>query len=135
MLVIRGVTQLARRLQNVDNPSRTWLLRATHSSDESRFPFEKRRSAVTAARRIVRGNPVNPKSVDWWPGRKAEQRPTAEIPSEEPMAEPSDAITDKVVLRKSLSERASPFDASAEFHSPPACARDHFRGVRPRSFS
>ena len=39
VLVIRGVTQLACRLQNVDNSACAWLLRATHSSDESRFPF------------------------------------------------------------------------------------------------
>ena len=44
------------------------------------------------------------------------------------MAEPSDVTTDKVVLRKSVSERANPFDVSEEFHSPPACVRDHFRG-------
>ena len=128
VLVIRGATRLACCLQNVDNPSCTWVLRATHSSDESRFPCEKRRSAVTTARRIVRGNPVNSKSIYWWPGCKAEQRPTADIPSEDPMAEPSDAAPDKVVIRKSLPERASPFDSSAEFHAPPASVRDFFRG-------
>ena len=44
------------------------------------------------------------------------------------MAEPSDAVTDKVVLRRSVSERANPSDLSGEFHAPPACVRDHFRG-------
>ena len=120
--------QLACRLQNVDNPSCTWVLRATHSSDESRFPFDKRRSEVTTARRIVRGGPENKESADWWPGRKAELRPAAEIPSEEPMAEPSDTVSDKVVLRKSASKRANPLNVSGELHAPPACVRDHFRG-------
>ena len=43
VFVIRGVTQLARRLATWDNPARNWMLRATHSSAEGRFPFEKRR--------------------------------------------------------------------------------------------
>ena len=64
VLVIRGATQLACRLKNVGNPSRTWLLRATRSSDESRFPFAKRRSELTTTRRVVRGGPGDPKSVD-----------------------------------------------------------------------
>ena len=128
VLVIRGVTQLACRLQNVDNPSCTWLLRATHSSDESRFPFEKRRSEVATARRMVRGCPENAKSVDWWPGSKAELRPAVETRSEEPMAEPSDTVPDKVVLRKSLSKRANPSDLTGELHAPPLRVQSHFRG-------
>ena len=41
VLVIRGVAQLARRLEISGNPSRNWMLRATHSSDERCFPFAK----------------------------------------------------------------------------------------------
>ena len=128
VLVIRGVTQLACRLKNVDDPACTWMLRATHSSDESRFPFEKRQSACTTARRIVRGNPGNPKSVDFWPGRKAEGRPPASIPSGEPMAEPSDGPLEKMVLRKSLSDRANPSNESDELVSPPAIVQKFLRG-------
>ena len=104
------------------------MLRATHRSDESRFPFDKRRSALPTARRIVRGSPINPKSVDWWPGLKASNFPAVPTPSDEPLGEPSDVSTDRVVLRKSLSIRANPFNVSGEFHSPPPCVRDYFRG-------
>ena len=51
VLVIRGVTQLACRLKTLDNPSCNSMVRATHRSDETRFPFEKRRSELTTARR------------------------------------------------------------------------------------
>ena len=39
VLVIRGATQLARRLGTLGNPSCNWMIRATHSSGETRFPF------------------------------------------------------------------------------------------------
>ena len=41
VLVIRGVAQLARRLEISGNPSRTGMLRATRSSDDRCFPFAK----------------------------------------------------------------------------------------------
>ena len=82
VLVIRGATQLARRLQNVADPSRTRLLRAARSPDDSRLPFEKRRSASATARRIVRGDPKVPQSADWWPGEKAGMRPPALRPED-----------------------------------------------------
>ena len=63
-LVIRGVTQLARRLKTSDNPSRNWMLRATRSSDETRFLFDERLSEQTAARRHARGGPQGDESFD-----------------------------------------------------------------------
>ena len=86
VFVIRGVTLLACRLSTLGNPSRNWMLRATHSSDEGRFPFEKRRSRPAAARRLVRGSPDAQGPVDFWPGKKAEQRPEASRPDGEPQA-------------------------------------------------
>ena len=59
---------------------------------------------------------------------KATERPPALIPPDEPMAEPSEAPPDKVVLRKSASVRANTSSVSGEFHSPPPCVRDYFRG-------
>ena len=75
LLVIRGATQLARRLQNAADSSCAWLMRATRSSGDSRLPYEKRRSTSTTARRMVRGDPKVPESMDWRPGEKANKRP------------------------------------------------------------
>ena len=101
VFVIRGVTQLACRLTTLDNPSRNWTLRATHSSDEGRFPFAERRSEPTTARRIVRGSPDVEGSVDFWLGKKAEQRPEASRPGGEPQAEPFATAKIPAILKKS----------------------------------
>ena len=84
VLVIRGVTQMASRLKTSDNPSRNWMLRATHNSDETRFPFDERRSTPTTARRLVRGDPKVDGPFDFWPGARAKMRPDASCPDGEP---------------------------------------------------
>ena len=80
LMVICGVTQLARRLQVLDDSDCKWLLRATHNSDEVRYPSDKRRSTCTSARRLVRGSPDVDASEDFWPGNQARSRPPASCP-------------------------------------------------------
>ena len=71
VLAIRGGAQLAFRLGTLDNPPCNWMIRATRSSGETRFPFEKRQAAPATARRMVRGSPLVAESCDFWPGTKA----------------------------------------------------------------
>ena len=117
-------------MQNVADSPCAWLLRATHSSDDSRVPYEKRRSTSTTARRMARGDPKVPESMDWWPGEKANKPPQATGPEEVSMAEPSDNVTVKLVLRKSASRGANKSASSAELRAPLTCAQDHFRGKK-----
>ena len=77
MLVIRGATQLACRLKRRGDPERTWVLRATHSPGEGRFPFAQPRSECATARRIVRGHPGARCSAAFWPVKIAPRRPEA----------------------------------------------------------
>ena len=126
--VIRGVTQLARRLKLSDNPSCDWALRATRSSDESRPPFEKRRSEPATARRLVRGHPDADGSADYWPGDKAELRPEAPRPDGDPQAEPSSSARPGVALKKSASAHAKKGESSKEFHSPPPRVEGRLNG-------
>ena len=96
---VRCVTQFARRLETLEDSSRKWLLRATHGSDETRNPFDKRQSAPTSARRMVRGSPDTPESRDLWPGAKASARPADLCPGGEPQAEPESAPAQAVLLK------------------------------------
>ena len=63
-MVARGATQLACRLDALDNKEWKWLLRATRNSDEVRIPSSQRQSVRIAARRLVRRSPSVVKSVD-----------------------------------------------------------------------
>ena len=74
----------------MDNDEPAWILSAYHGSDETRDPFEKRKSAALAARRLVRGPEAFPKSVDHWPGAKMSLRGVPGAQCGEPQAEPSD---------------------------------------------
>ena len=123
VLVIRGVTQLARRLKTLGNPSRNWMLRATRSSGETRFPFDKKRSEPTTARRLVRGDPKMDGPFDLRPGAKAKLRPDASCPDGAPQAEPS-----MVVGEKSRSAHAKKGESAVEHHSPPSRATDRLGG-------
>ena len=122
VLVIRGVTQLARRLKISDNPSRNWMSRATHSSDEGRFPFAKRWPECATARRLVRGHPDADGSVDLWSGEEAGRRPAASCPDGEPRAEPSSPAKPAVVLKRRASFHARKGESSDADHSPPSRA-------------
>ena len=57
MLVIRAATQLACRLEVMNDDASMWLLRATRNSDEVRNPQGARMSVQTTGRRLVRGSP------------------------------------------------------------------------------
>ena len=65
VLVIRGATQLAHRLDVLGNNECKWLLRATHNSDETRNPSEVRRSVGTTTRGLVRGSPTVGQYADY----------------------------------------------------------------------
>ena len=84
VLVSRGVTQLACRLRTLGDSSRYWMISATHSSDETRSPFEKRQAVATTARRLVRGSAQAPESCDFWPGAKACARTQVVCPRTRP---------------------------------------------------
>ena len=66
--IVRGITQLARRFEVWGDPECMWLIRASHYSHEIRHPWLRRESVPATGRRIVRGPPHAPKSVDFWPG-------------------------------------------------------------------
>ena len=117
VLVIRGVTQLACRLKTLGNPSRNWTLRATRSSDETRFPFDKRRSEPTTARRLVRGDPEVGGPFDFWPG-SVELRPEACCPEGEPQAEPPATAKIPAALKKSRSAHAKRGKSEDEYRPP-----------------
>ena len=133
VFVIRGATQLACRLKTLGNQSRNWTLRATRSSDEGRFPFGKRRSAGTTARRRVGGHPDAECSVDLWPGAKTCRRPEASRPVGEPQAEPSASVKTPVVPKKGVSAHAKKCDSPGEYHSPPSCAEERLYGKGARA--
>ena len=127
--MIRGVTQLARRLKTYSSPSRGWMLRATHSSDETRFPPDKKRPEPTTARCLARGVPEVDGSFDFWPGAKAELRPNASCPDGEPQAEPSMTAKIPVVLKKRRSAHVKKSQSVGEYHFPPSCATDRLGGT------
>ena len=128
LLVIRGVTQLACRLGTLGNPSRNWMIRATHSSDETRFPSEKRQSVPTTARRFVRGSPLVAESCEFWPGPKTCSRPPVVCTDGEPQAEPSENANAQAVLKRSHSARAAKCDSKEEYHSLPPCVASRDAG-------
>ena len=57
VMIVRGITEPACRLRDVNNPDLAWLPRACHGADNSRAPHSVRRSAKTPARRAIRGPP------------------------------------------------------------------------------
>ena len=72
LMIARGITQLARRLDVWGDHECAWLLRATHSSDEVRRPESMRESVRVSGRRLVRGSPLVPESVDFSPGESTQ---------------------------------------------------------------
>ena len=123
LVVLRGVSQLARRLQ-VDDSEFKWMLRATHNSDDVRYPSDKWRSTCAAARRLIRGFPNADATEDFRPGTKARSRPPASCPDGGPRAEPPMSQKVSVALEKSLSPHAKSGVSRDEFHSPPACVAE-----------
>ena len=85
-MIVLGVTQIAGRLLDSDNPELVWLLRACHRSDNSRTPHSGREFAKTAVRRSVCGSPDCAASADNWPGREAWNCPPVALNVAEPQA-------------------------------------------------
>ena len=86
----RGTARAARRLLDVDNDELLWIAQAYHSAGEVRDPPDRRASARTTARRLVRGAGDILGSSDFCPGARATSRPARVTPSSEPQAEPAD---------------------------------------------
>ena len=128
VLVIRGVTQLACRLQVANDAEREWMLRATHNSDEVRYPSDRRRSTRVTARCLVRGSPAAQYSVHSWPGSEARNRPPASYPDGAPQAEPSALQKLPAVVKQSASAHAKSAECAEELRSPPTCVVDRFAG-------
>ena len=61
---IRRAARTARRNLGKDKRELLWITRAEHGSGDARAPNEERASAECAARRLVRGSPTGPESVD-----------------------------------------------------------------------
>ena len=119
LMVIRGVSQLARRLQVLGDGQCKWMLRTTRNSDEVRYPSDKRRSTCASARRLVRGSQDVDASGDFRSGITARSRPPASRPDGEPQAEPPTPQKVSVALKKSLSPHFMSGASRGEFHSPP----------------
>ena len=95
------------------------MIRAAHSSDETRFPFEKRQSVPATARRLVRGSPLVAESCDLRPDSEACSLSPVVCPDGEPQAEPSENATVQVVSKRSRSAHAAKCNSKAEYHSLP----------------
>ena len=120
LMVLRGVSQSARRLQ-VDDSESKWMLRATHHSGDVRYPSDKRRSACTSARRLVRG------STDADASEEARSRP-ASCPGGGPQAEPPTPQEVSVTLKKRLSPHAMSGVSRDAFRPPAACVAERRTG-------
>ena len=68
-LAIRGATQVARRVLDMDKVEAIWMARAYHGSDGARRPLGKRKSTECAACRLVQSENF-PQSVDQRPSRR-----------------------------------------------------------------
>ena len=93
VMVIRGISQVARRLLRFDNP-----VRARRGADDARTPQCARESVKTTVRRLVRGSPSFHTSVDFWPGVKAGKRSPVAQCAGEPQAERADVPREKPVV-------------------------------------
>ena len=85
---VRGATQTACRLLNVDNAELARIIRTHHGSDVVRDEYEKRKSTRVSERRFVRGATGAPAPSGRRPGVKAAERPPRVLPAVEPQAEP-----------------------------------------------
>ena len=130
VMIVRGITQPARRLFDGDDPDLARLLRSCHGADESRAPCGVCELVKTAARLLLRGAPMCEASWDFWPGKKALGRPAAVHHTAEPHAEPSDVLPDKVVaLNSDLAPHDSIGDSGQSATYPPMSVEERTRGV------
>ena len=128
LLVLRGATQLACRLNVLDDSEREWMLRATRNADEVRNLFAKRRSARSTAHRLVRGPHCVETSADQWPDKKTSNRPGIASPEGGPHAEPGEPQEKFVSLDSGLSGRARKVQSAVYAWSPPQRIADVLKG-------
>ena len=126
----RAATRIACRLDVLDNSECKWMVRATHNSDEARFPFEKRRPARSTARRLVRGPPCVETSADQWPGKKTSARSATAFPGGEPHAEHGEPQEKCVSLDSNLAANAREVQSAVSARPPPQCIADVLKGKK-----
>ena len=71
---IRGATQVARKVLDVDIDELAGMVRACCGSGEARGPFEKRNPASRTARRLVWESAFFPEFGGHWPGVRTSPR-------------------------------------------------------------
>ena len=127
-MIARGIAQLARRPDVWGDHECTRMLRATHNSDEVRHPEPMRKSLRDSGRRLVRGSPLVPESVDSWPGVGAGGRLEVKSPGGAPRSDPGESTQNVVVLLPDLSAhvRAKMWPKSS--YLPPASALARLNG-------
>ena len=119
-MIVCGITKLARRLLDVNNPDLVWLSRARRGADDSRAAHSVRESVKAAARRLVRCTPTREAPWVFCPGVEALGRPAADCNTAEPQAEPSDVLWDKVAVSNAdPAPHASKGDSGQYATSPP----------------
>ena len=101
---------------------------ASNNSDEVRHPWPKRKSVRVTARRLVRGPPGAPKSVDYRPGEMAKSSPDAPFPEGEPFGEPGEVCQDVALLQSDLSPRARKKKWAEASVSPPPSVSPRLAG-------
>ena len=108
VMIVRGMTQLARPLLDRNTSDSAWLLRARHGADNSRAPRGVRESVETTARRCARRNPTCEAPQAFWRDTEALKHPAAVCNAAKPQAAPSDVLPGRVVvLDADLVPRAS----------------------------
>ena len=90
---VRGATQAACRVLDMGNEELARTARAFCGSDEARDPFDKRKSATSAARRLVRGSDASHDSLDFWTCARASKGGPPGEESLEPQAEPGGQVS------------------------------------------
>ena len=129
VLTIRGITQIARLLFDLENPVSVCVSRACHGADEARSPHYARDSVEPIVRRLVRGSPLRDVSMDFWPGVKAGNRAPVVRSVCKPQAEPSDVPQGRPAFPYSeFAPRAKRRVPAGVLTPPPQRVRDKIKG-------
>ena len=123
---IRGATQTASRIRDMDNAELSWFARASRGSDEVPAPHGRRAPARAMARRRVRGSPGASQSLGSCPGVKAASHPPLPDAALGPHAKPSDESAPEVLCfaeTYATGPRAAPRIPGPRAPTPPQFAR------------
>ena len=130
VMIVRGITQLARRLLGAGAPDVVWLLRACRGADISRAPHSVRLSAKTTARGLIRASPLREAYRDYWPGTTALKLPPSVREVADPQAEPSDLMAGRVAVSDAdLSPHARRGHSGQSATDPPVSVERRIRGL------